>query len=238
MWAATNEQVGPQGPPGISIHAARVGSDKKRTDAQILRKLFQSTLPVWAATFGFINLAHPSPYFNPRCPCGQRQFCVACATLSTCISIHAARVGSDHKCPYQIKVSVISIHAARVGSDDIHTGNGSNQSLFQSTLPVWAATFLPACLLPRGNIFQSTLPVWAATGILDALNRLDLISIHAARVGSDMACISRHFYTITFQSTLPVWAATIRTDAALYRFYISIHAARVGSDIYIFNCCK
>ena len=34
---------------------------------------FQSTLPVWAATAAGNMRHYAHKYFNPRCPCGQRQ---------------------------------------------------------------------------------------------------------------------------------------------------------------------
>ena len=45
VWAATRGVYVTQMPAFISIHAARVGSDRA-----ICLILFQSTLPVWAAT--------------------------------------------------------------------------------------------------------------------------------------------------------------------------------------------
>ena len=102
---------------------------------------------------------------------------------------------------------IISIHAARVGSDCSVLLHNKQAALFQSTLPVWAATysevignakrmdFNPRCpcgqrltmdLLKKGlEEFQSTLPVWAATCYNDNSAKFQSISIHAARVGSD-----------------------------------------------------
>ena len=79
--------------------------------------LFQSTLPVWGATFpvplplcsvvisihaprvgsdGVLHKYHPLPsYFNPRSPCGERLDFTRILLLDLTISIHAPRVGSD-----------------------------------------------------------------------------------------------------------------------------------------------
>ena len=57
-------------------------------------------------------------------------------------------------------------------------------------------------------LFQSTLPVWAATVFEFQKGEKETISIHAARVGSDLD-----------------------GGAACHLNLISIHAARVGSDI-------
>ncbi len=84
------------------------------------------------------------------------------------ISIHAPRVGSDF---IQESVSLrnfsISIHAPRVGSDDFLTVKYNKAEKFQSTLPVWGAT-------------------WPEQ--MSALK--DEISIHAPRVGSDLTFLS------------------------------------------------
>ena len=102
----------------ISIHAPRVGSDRLPTTGcscwhyfnprspcgerqggamgETARCQFQSTLPVWGATFGIWPISN-----------------------SSCISIHAPRVGSDCHCHFNhLKSQTISIHAPRVGSDD------------------------------------------------------------------------------------------------------------------------
>ena len=169
---------------------------------------FQSTLPVWAATF-------------------RQKFIFAPCV----ISIHAARVGSDKKNGIRYEYSAISIHAARVGSDrqfhnrllsrfDFNPRCPCGQRLrypariiqttgaFQSTLPVWAATAGMLRFLRSYQRFQSTLPVWAATiaGFLHAC--FNAISIHAARVGSDDGEFGNK-----------------------PQGQISIHAARVGSDL-------
>ena len=72
---------------------------------------------------------------------------------------------------------------------------------------MWAATLLRHYAV-RLHRFQSTLPVWAATFVHSAADVALVISIHAARVGSDGES------TPEFQTLLQ----------------ISIHAARVGSD--------
>ena len=84
-------------------------------------KEFQSTLPVWGATAGILHQNRPGMYFNPRSPCGERQ-------------LQDAYKDTQNK--------NISIHAPRVGSDAASFGNREGDCLrrFQSTLPVWGAT--------------------------------------------------------------------------------------------------
>ena len=62
----------------ISIHAAHAGSDQYGKFLNRQRKIFQSTLPMRAATSASIrSLMGSSINFNPRCPCGQRLFMFA-----------------------------------------------------------------------------------------------------------------------------------------------------------------
>ena len=56
--------------------------------------------------------------------------------------------------------------------------------------------------------FQSTLPVWGATWQTASVNSYLTISIHAPRVGSDTRVEKHRLTNVLFQSTLPVWGAT------------------------------
>ena len=58
------------------------------------------------------------------------------------------------------------------------------------------------------------------------------ISIHAPRVGSDVAKSKLKRLKPIFQSTLPVWGATCSSVGWICSWFISIHAPRVGSDCY------
>ena len=104
----------------VSIHAPRVGSDRRMPLTLIAPLMFQSTLPVWGATAVCVQ---------PDC--------------GLPVSIHAPRVGSDFvnrldlqaPLPFQSTLPVwgatnsrfgsmtctsVSIHAPRVGSDCLH----------------------------------------------------------------------------------------------------------------------
>ena len=78
------------------------------------------------------------------------------------ISIHAPRVGGDEVIVNHARVHLISIHAPRVGGDWNLSTSRIRASQFQSTPPVWGATFNSRNILFRRNI-----------------------SIHAPRVGGD-----------------------------------------------------
>ena len=170
---------------------------------------FQSTLPVWGATSGD--------------PCGPAAFP---------ISIHAPRVGSDsagHP-ERRTRCKSISIHAPRVGSDDLPTLNMFRPGYFNPRSPCGERHVVGA-MVELQKIFQSTLPVWGATYAPQIGKDGSYISIHAPRVGSDRAriapplrpfdfnprspCGERRPSAETdsrrgrFQSTLPVWGATL-----------------------------
>ncbi len=77
---------------------------------------------------------------------------------------------------------------------------------FQSTRPVWGATFIAAAPVDEAG-FQSTRPVWGATMVLGVIDELK-----------------------AFQSTRPVWGATCGIVLREPEEQISIHAPRVGRD--------
>ena len=106
----------------ISIHAAHAGSDFDMSTLKNKKMGFQSTLPMRAATVGSAISKLPQTYFNPRCPCGQRLQKLESARDALIISIHAAHAGSDKQSPPRNR----------------------KRPKFQSTLPMRAATPLPA----------------------------------------------------------------------------------------------
>ena len=171
---------------------------------------FQSTLPAWGATIFRIGAVTTCIHFNPRSPHGERHSLLACQRMNTGISIHAPRMGSDNK----------------------HSHSNCFTCIFQSTLPAWGATLLIDTTLfrkdnfnprsPHGErphrpllsqrvhpIFQSTLPAWGATLMGRAMQMGKGISIHAPRMGSDLARLTLHKKPQIFQSTLPAWGATL-----------------------------
>ena len=124
------------------------------------------------------------------------------------ISIHAPRMGRDsrashcslHVCdfnpraPYGARLApalqrdadaYISIHAPRMGRDSIRARCSILTGRFQSTRPVWGATFIFFFQHDEPVIFQSTRPVWGATKIIALLCSDAKISIHAPRMGRD-----------------------------------------------------
>ena len=155
-----------------------------------------------------MNLPMPQGHFNPRSPCGERLVTLGNPEQLREISIHAPRVGSDYNAvggnPRLCHFNPRSPCGERRFSVFTH----KLFPIFQSTLPVWGATGVPVWSIvvkiyfnprspcgERQNLvvkracnskFQSTLPVWGATRLVKPTPKLDVISIHAPRVGSDL----------------------------------------------------
>jgi len=241
---------------GVSIHAPRVGGDANNPKNCIRvwgfnprppcggRLLlckkgdvlfpFQSTPPVWGATF-----SHPN-------------------VLSMLIvSIHAPRVGGDPYDKDSADDKTVSIHAPRVGGDGVcYNTDTVKRGRFNPRPPCGGRRFTPliwtvsGCFNPRPPCggrhcgllygpgqsgFQSTPPVWGATFFLflsftgikvsihaprvggDELRRRNPtafeVSIHAPRVGGDHWLLRGGQSHGKFQSTPPVWGATPRHDS-------------------------
>ena len=169
----------------ISIHAPRVGGDRSAPARRWRRR-----------------------YFNPRPPCGGRRLFQRGERLLDKISIHAPRVGGDFlQGPPRSLRPFISIHAPRVGGDSWCVAVGGIIGIFQSTPPVWGATYVILDIWYHVNYFNPRPPCGGRRSIVrtfsspsyfnprppcggrrgghqeqnDALD----ISIHAPRVGGD-----------------------------------------------------
>ena len=101
------------------------------------------------------------------------------------ISIHAPRVGCDQPKVTPSRREDISIHAPRVGCDQINRLDAAVAPKFQSTHPVWGATWL-ACSIRQSAVISIHAPRVGCDTLGDDydLDRLR-ISIHAPRVGCD-----------------------------------------------------
>ena len=194
--------------------------------------IFQSTLPMRAAThiisgISSINTLHfnprcpcgqrpPTPSaqntsvwnFNPRCPCGQRQ--------QKTRGCHDLR-NFNPRCPCGQRpeggnlvpeLKEISIHAAHAGSDVQLYLNPVFKPVFQSTLPMRAATYGVTIYKPRWEDFNPRCPCGQRRFFLGEFNGFFNISIHAAHAGSDDGSCFLAPAHLKFQSTLPMRAAT------------------------------
>ena len=174
-----------------------------------VKDIFQSTLPVWGATFcaEIIKLSMGISIHAPRV--GSDLLRYQLYAFST-ISIHAPRVGSDltesldtatpldfnprSPCgerpkPYGSRISyhTISIHAPRVGSDSRLSGCGYAPAYFNPRSPCGERRNSQSIGL-WNRYFNPRSPCGErhAAPAEQAVQRC--ISIHAPRVGSDRGC--------------------------------------------------
>ena len=146
---------------GISIHAPHAGSDSK-------------------------NLRYTSrkKYFNPRSPCGERQFVRCQYGISFCISIHAPHAGSDLVYFTLGKVLTISIHAPHAGSDVQMGLKAKVPSDFNPRSPCGERRSR-ADLLIADDVISIHAPHAGSDGTRLAWPKIPGISIHAPHAGSD-----------------------------------------------------
>ena len=134
----------------------------------------------------------------------------------------------------------ISIHAPRVGRDAIFARPEAQTWQFQSTRPVWGATYHTLPAMPS-QTFQSTRPVWGATCQMNShLNVLryfnprapcgarrfggflgcnqNQISIHAPRVGRDACAAKLNLQRWYFNPRAPCGARRFRFEQRLLNF--------------------
>ena len=123
------------------------------------------------------------------------------------ISIHAPRVGGDVRAHHLRMVDIISIHAPRVGGDVGLKAYLCRVRHFNPRPPCGGRLCKQLGLDPE-DVFQSTPPVWGATSVDFPDDISEDISIHAPRVGGDVAAMTCPGAIPLFQSTPPVWGAT------------------------------
>ena len=176
--------------------------------SRVMSLTFQSTRPVWGATCSRAGCELPNAYFNPRAPCGARLFPARRGLVRKRISIHAPRVGRDDDADRLFEHGRISIHAPRVGRDMKSFSFQPCARPFQSTRPVWGATFCKDFFQIGVFYFNPRAPCGARPMVRHHYHRSLLISIHAPRVGRDYS--GPHVCDVIVS--------------------ISIHAPRVGRD--------
>ena len=163
VWGATMCTSRRRSSATISIHAPRVGRDRAAHDRSGA-VVISIHAPRVGRDGGKGHAGRGHQHFNPRAPCGARRNIKKKPPSRIKISIHAPRVGRDDKwgqlvydkqdfnprapCGARQKDdsrmssrSDISIHAPRVGRDFTQPHKDSSALRFQSTRPVWGATF-------------------------------------------------------------------------------------------------
>ena len=174
----------------ISIHAPRVGRDSFiALSPRLAAFRFQSTRPVWGATSQWYVRKNWKLFQSTRPVWGATVHRDG-AGQHRGISIHAPRVGRDNAGNITIRDASISIHAPRVGRDVATSVHYFIIHLFQSTRPVWGATFLISQLG-----YQCPISIHAPRVGRDLPKRYTAfrrseISIHAPRVGRDQSMLS------------------------------------------------
>ena len=213
---------------------------------------FQSTRPVWGATFVFREFMLNDFNFNPRAPCGARQSPIVSATPTVDFNPRApcgARLWAGVSNPVRRD---ISIHAPRVGRDDKMPDCNTCKAKFQSTRPVWGATCrkcehllyveisIHAPRVGRDSIMPAAIESViyfnprAPCGARRLQPRLDrkMARFQSTRPvwGATVTILGLGLRARLFQSTRPVWGATCYQPAFEDGGDISIHAPRVGRD--------
>ena len=126
-------------------------------------------------------------YFNPRSPCGERLSIVI--TIKNYIMQFQSTLpvrGATNSliCSFNSLFS-ISIHAPRAGSDGVHFGRLQRNKNFNPRSPCGERREALQLYKSNDSRFQSTLPVRGATTSNRLLKHIIQISIHAPRAGSD-----------------------------------------------------
>ena len=193
----------------ISIHAPRVGSDKPLPveDGYII--LFQSTLPVWGATSPVVE-PPPKGLFQSTLPVWGATGSVAQLTkegeFQSTLPVWGATVLQRLQSPRYRNFNPRS----PCGERRLRRRFRWRWVNFNPRSPCGERLLLRDQGVP-GEAFQSTLPVWGATTCWLHRPFIQVISIHAPRVGSDLNAIPNGIFPPEFQSTLPVWGATAYT---------------------------
>ena len=165
VWGATSSAMPSTRTMMISIHAPRVGRDKRNDKQRHHCKNFNPRAPCGARRRLRAVHAGPHTHFNPRAPCGARPKIVAFyglndefqstrpvwgATIAGWffllnpepISIHAPRVGRDRGIVVPaVLFEVISIHAPRVGRDFAGCSNQRRSGNFNPRAPCGARRY-------------------------------------------------------------------------------------------------
>ena len=185
------------------------GERRQRDTRLMVTPEFQSTLPVWGATWQKSSGSWHHP-----------------------ISIHAPRVGSDRACLRGCGVCLDFNPRSPCGERLIPvTTMSAARPYFNPRSPCGERRLLLLLALHLTTTFQSTLPVWGATGNEVGHAVTGHISIHAPRVGSDyLSQGGRQFYT-NFNPRSPCGERLQTAMEKMMGQKISIHAPRVGSDL-------
>ena len=181
------------------------GMRREQKPCPFCEQIFQSTHPVWDATFSSLQST------------AKRLFQSTHPVWDATMGFRA-----------WISFVTISIHASRMGCDASRPTGATGWVNFNPRIPYGMR---PSTQKAGSNVqqFQSTHPVWDATDGGPADKQTKNISIHASRMGCDL-CQIMTVIDGKFQSTHPVWDATGNPTLPTTVTIISIHASRMGCD--------
>ena len=190
---------------------------------------FQSTLPVWGATWAISSMTLPHWSFQSTLPCGSDLS--QARRQDKAWDFNPLPVW-ERPCSSSLTFSVVIFQSTLPvwGATRLELVRRYSYVIFQSTLPVWGAATLGGHDPDAAGLISIHAPVWGATYKIHVLPPLGMISIHAPRVGSDSRGRAPLLRGPYFQSTLPVWERQNAHGTSLYLADISIHAPRVRSD--------
>ncbi len=199
----------------ISIHAPRVGGDSTGKCGPIWTRNFNPRPPCGGRRLEMGRTELHNGNFNPRPPCGGRRG-PRMGAAEFAISIHAPRVGGDLPACFCMSLSCLFQSTPPVwGATFLSTVLRSSQPVFQSTPPVWGATRCRSSASRRYAKFQSTPPVWGATRGARGADRTHHHFNPRPPCGGRPAALWEHAPHYEFQSTPPVWGATREGAAGL-----------------------
>ncbi len=116
VWDATLNRWKILIPNSVSIHASRVGRDRKNTTSLGVIKSFNPRVPCGTRPYGEVHHRHQIPFQSTR-PVWDATLAVSGLTQDWVVSIHASRVGRDPSRLASATRLFVSIHASRVGRD-------------------------------------------------------------------------------------------------------------------------
>ena len=193
-------------PFAISIHASRMGCDDTRCKTITLSSDFNPRIP-YGMRLVCWSQARPVEFISIHASRMGCDLATSAHRTRAGISIHASRMGCDMFVFYLGRTMRISIHASRMGCDQDQGSARGRRFDFNPRIPYGMRPETNK-LTAQNLIFQSTHPVWDATFQAQPLYADHPISIHASRMGCDLKMLTIVEPSPEFQSTHPVWDAT------------------------------
>ena len=147
----------------ISIHAPRVGSDRNLADILAHSLCISIHAPRVGSDARPRSGRKVRGYFNPRSPCGERQYLTGQPWHPVKISIHAPRVGSDRRSSATPRVCCRHFNPrSPCGERLSFRRSPPSHKYFNPRSPCGERPYVDV-MVDNMQGFQSTLPVWGAT---------------------------------------------------------------------------